>query len=281
MSEHLSQEPTRLLDDPDLDLDLRHDLELARNSPPVAYSLDAGLARFEQTIHGATTLPPGGSLSGLRVLGWFVGAVALLGGVGYLLLDREDEPESSDAIAQVDRSPDRPEPSGATHEVRTEEEPVAVPRSSDASGGPSGLPTSESVTEAQERDGAGDAGTALVQAEGGSPALDAPAPPRPTSKSQPPKPEPAPSTSLADEAKQINAARKALASDPGKALELMEAAEKQFPDGSMIQERRGYAILALVALGRSSEAEQRADAYLKRWPNGPLSRRVREALGRE
>jgi hypothetical protein len=48
----------------------------------------------------------------------------------------------------------------------------------------------------------------------------------------------------------------------------------------MIQERRGYAILALVALGRRSEADQQADAYLERWPNGPLSRRVRDALGR-
>ncbi len=278
MSDPLTQEPTRLLDDPDLDPSLRHDLELARSHAPVAYSVDAGIARFEQTIHGATTIPPGGSVSGLRVVGWFVGAVAVLGGIGFLLLGLGGEAESTgDAIAEVDRVE-------STHTVRTEEEPVAVLRSSDASGGPTPV-VSESVAEAEERDGAGDAGTAPAQSitGGDSPTLDAPTPPRPTSKSHEPKsrPEPpSPKPSLADEAAQINAARKALASNPSKTLALMEAAEHEFPDGSMVQERRGYAILALVALGRSFEADERADAYLKRWPKGPLSRRVRDALGR-
>ena len=167
MSELQTSEPTRLLDDPDLDPGLRHDLELARAHAPVAYSVDAGLARFEGAIHGATTIPPGGSVSGLRVLGWFVGAVALLGGAGYLLFGPDQAPDQTDAIAQVDRGSE-------PNTVRTEEEPVAVPRSSEASERPSGPLVSESAAEAGNRDGAGNAGAALVQPEGGSPARDAP-----------------------------------------------------------------------------------------------------------
>ena len=36
MSDPLTQEPTRLLDDPDLDPDLRHDLEIASQHAPIA-----------------------------------------------------------------------------------------------------------------------------------------------------------------------------------------------------------------------------------------------------
>jgi hypothetical protein len=277
MTDPLSTEPTRLLDDPDLDPSLRHDLELARVHSPIAYSVDAGLARFEQAIHGASTMPPGGSIAGLRVLGWFLGAAVVLGGVGYWLTALRG---GDDQVARADTS-------AAT--VRSEEELVADPPSSDvhenllhAASAAEGPLVHESIAEAGERAGAGDAGTAPTQAEGGSPELDAPAPPRSTSKPARPGPvEPnheAPS--LADEAAQINAARKALASDPSKTLALMQAAEQQFPNGAMIEERRGYTILALVALGRTTEAEAAADAYLERWPKGTLSRRVREALGR-
>jgi hypothetical protein len=270
MSDPLSQEPTRLLDEPDLDPGLRLDLELASKHAPIAYSVDAGLARFEQTIHGATTLPPGGSVAGLRVLGWFLGAVVLIGGAGYVVAESVRDPASNDAVGQVAQ---------ASTKVRTEEEPVAVPLSSDVR--ENHLLAHESIAEAEARDGALDAGTAPAQAEGGSPALDAPEPPRSTSKPSKPAADDEPeAASLADEAAQINAGRKALASDPAKTLELMQAAEQQFPDGSMIQERRGYTILALVALGRTADAEPLADAYLERWPNGPLSRRVRDAMGR-
>ena len=276
MSDPLTQEPTRLLDDPDLDPGLRHDLEIASQQAPIAYSVDAGLERFQQAIHGATTVPPGGSISGLRVLGWFLGAAVLIGGLSYLLSDlvgdlRDPDP-GHDKVVQA---------AHAATQVRTEEELVAVPRSSDARDVPAGTLARESVAEAEVRDGAGDAGTASAQSEGDSPTLDAPEPPRPISKPSKSTSEPDdPETSLADEAAQINAARKALASDPAKSLALMEAAEQQFPNGAMIQERRGYTILALVALGRTDDAEALADAYLQRWPNGTLSRRVRDAVER-
>jgi hypothetical protein len=165
----------------------------------------------------------------------------------------------------------------AEADLKHEDMPVAGSTSSRA------REPGDPVAEAGQQARVGDAGAALAQPVGGDPVLDAPAPPRPdtTHPVAPADPvQPPPSSSLASEAAQINAARKALDGDPAKTLELMQAAEQQSPDGAMIQERRGYAILALVGLGRTAEAEQQADAYLERWPNGPLSRRVRDALGR-
>ncbi len=76
----------------------------------------------------------------------------------------------------------------------------------------------------------------------------------------------------------IDAARKSLAEDPAHTLELTEQAAERFPAGAMIEERRGYAILALITLDRP-KAEQLASEYLERWPKGPLARRIRDGLG--
>jgi hypothetical protein len=265
----MNQPPVRLLDDPAIADALRHDLELASNHAPLHYDVEAGLARFEKSVVGSKLSSTSGA--SLRVLGWVIGATVLLGGAfgAASVMSQDAAPRTTLAMS----------PSADLH---TQDAPVAGPTSSGTR--EPGAPVAEAG-----QAGVGDAGAAIVQPAGGNPALDEPTPPRPDtthpvdepSDSKPgstPKPEPEPS--LADEATQINAARQALASDPAKTLALMEAAEKQFPNGAMIQERRGYAILALVALGRTTEAEQQADAYLERWPNGPLSRRVRDALGR-
>jgi hypothetical protein len=199
------------------------------------------------------------------VLGWIVGATVLLGGAfgAAELMRRDDAPRITAAMTPPKDT-----------DLRSEDAPVAGLMSSHA------REPGEPVAEAGQQARVGDAGAALAQPEGGDPALDAPTPPRPATTHPVPV---APTHSLADEADeamQINAARQALADDPATTLALMQAAEQQFPNGAMIQERRGYAILALVGLGRTAEAEQQANAYLERWPNGPLSRRVRDALGR-
>jgi hypothetical protein len=259
----LNQTPIRLLEDPAVTDALRRDLQLASSHAPITFDIEAGLARFEQARFGTKLNSTSSTvMSGMRVLGWLVGATVLLGGVmGAADLMRQDDAPRITAAMTPPKDID----------LRSEDAPVA------------GLPSShahepgEPVAEAGQQAGVGDAGAALAQPEGGDPALDAPTPPRPAT-THPVTTPPAPS--MADEAAQINAARKALADDPATTLALMQAAEQLFPDGAMIQERRGYAILALVGLGRTAEAEQQADAYLERWPNGPLSRRVRDALGR-
>jgi hypothetical protein len=258
------QIPIRLLDDPSLLASdggwdaLRRDLELASNHAPITFDVEAGLARFEQARLATKLDSTAGS--SLRVLGWVVGATVLIGGAlgAAGLIGQEDAPRIFAAMTPVNDT-----------DLRIEGGPVAGPASSHA------RPPGEPVAEAGPSARVGDAGAALAQPEGGDPALDVPKPPRPAT-THPVTPAP----SLADEAAQINAGRNALDDDPAATLALLQAAEQQFPNGAMIQERRGYAILALVALGRRSEADQQADAYLERWPNGPLSRRVRDALGR-
>lgn len=259
------QSPIRLLEDPALSDALRRDLELASSHAPIAFDVDAGLARFEQARLG--TKLNGAAGSGVRVLAWVVGATVLLGGAfgAARLMQQDDAPRITAAMAPPKDT-----------DLRSEDAPVAGLTSSHA------REPGEPVAETGQQARVGDAGAALAQPEGGDPALDAPKPPRPAA-THPDTTLPVagpPTPSLADEAAQINAARKALADDPATTLALMQAAEQQFPNGAMIQERRGYAILALVALGRTAEAQEQADAYLERWPNGPLSRRVRDALGR-
>ena len=269
----LNQPPLRLIHDPAALADpalagVRHDLELASNHAPLHYDVEAGLARFEQAMVGTKLATASGAT--LRVLGWVVATSVLLGGsIGAAkLMQESDAPRITAAMTPP-------------QDLHTQDAPVA---------GPASLGTrepGEPVAEAGQPAGFGDAGAAIVQPEGGDPALDVPTPPRPDTihpaikPSSKPEPTPAPTPEPElDEAAQINAARKALASDPAKTLALMQAAEQQFPNGVMIQERRGYTILALMALGRTAEAEQQANAYLERWPNGPLSHRVREAVGR-
>lgn len=251
------QIPIRLLEDPAVTDALRRDLELASSHAPITFDVEAGLARFEQARFG--TKLNGAAASSLRVLAWVVGASVLIGGAlgAAGLLQQDDAPRITAAMTPPKDT-----------DLHREDAPEAgvTPAHAHEPGEP--------VAETGHQDRVGDVGAGLAQPEGGDPALDASKPPRPATDPVDPTP------SLADEAVQINAARKALADDPAKTLALMQAAEQQFPNGAMIQERRGYAILALVALGRTAEAEQQADAYLERWPNGPLSRRVKDALGR-
>jgi len=260
-----NQSPIRLLEDPAVSDALRRDLELASSHAPITFDVEAGLARFEQARFGTKLNSTAGS--SLRVLAWVIGATVLLGGAfgAASLIGQDDAGRISSTAVPGAMTPPK------DTDLRSEDGRVAGLTSSLA------REPGEPVAEAGHPARVGDAGAALAQPEGGDPALDAPKPPRPATTH--PVTEP-PTPSLADEAAQINAARKALADDPAKALALMQAAEQQFPNGAMIQERRGYAILALVALGRTQEAVEQADAYLERWPNGPLSRRVRDALGR-
>jgi hypothetical protein len=274
MTEPFTHDPTRLIHGAG---DLGRDLELAR-ATRVDYAIDAGLARFEATLAGASTLPAGGTVAGFAVLRWFLAASGALGigVVAWLLVsgDPQVEPRGQ-ALAEVPASAEFRSEDGKVAEIDSTTPAVGSDASSVADIEPEPTPGSdarESVAEIQQPDGDGKLG-AFVRSDGGEPAGQLAASPRPASKSSPAI-EPA-----VEEAKLIDAARKALAEDPAHALELTEEVAKRFPTGAMVQERRGYAILALLALDRHAEAEQQADEYLERWPKGPLSRRIREGLG--
>ena len=258
MKEAQIHAPQRLLDDPQLGAALRQDLELAHAHAPLDYDVGSGLARFEQSLAaGATPATVGGAALGVRVLAWFMGGSILLAsavGAGVLLDQAEARAKRTPVVVEpvIDREVSRPgdEVAGRSLVATTSNEVASA-----AVEAPAPEPTADAPA-------SGEKGGARADTS-----------PRPNSKLAD-----QPVGSLADEAKRINAARKALENDPSKALQIVEATAKQYPDGAMIQEREGYAVLALTALGRASEAKIRGQRYLERWPNGTLARRVRDAL---
>jgi hypothetical protein len=80
------------------------------------------------------------------------------------------------------------------------------------------------------------------------------------------------------EAKLVAKARGNLVREPAQALALAEEAERDFPRGQLVEERRALAIRALVALGRLDEANARAEAFLAEYGRGAHAAAVRRAL---
>jgi len=84
--------------------------------------------------------------------------------------------------------------------------------------------------------------------------------------------------SLEREMRMLAVAQRVLHSDPSRALRLARQGEREFPDTMFTQERRHVLLLALIELGRMDEARRLAGPYLKQYPKGPFSDRVRRAL---
>ncbi len=100
------------------------------------------------------------------------------------------------------------------------------------------------------------------------------------------RPIPAPSAQPSDkrelikrEIAQLGEARSALSANPARALELAEGGHVEFRGGMLHQEREAVAIFALQQLGRSSAAKSRGSAFLRAYPAGPFSARVRAITG--
>lgn len=83
---------------------------------------------------------------------------------------------------------------------------------------------------------------------------------------------------LEREMRMLKVAQANLSTNPARALSLARKGEQEFADSMFAQERQHVLILALVELGRLDEARRRAADYLKRYPRGPFSDRVRKAL---
>ncbi len=89
-----------------------------------------------------------------------------------------------------------------------------------------------------------------------------------------------PSVAIDDEteAHLLQRARSAVGADPGAALSLAAEHARRFPGGGLAQEREIIAITALVALGRTPEAQARATTLLQRFPGSAYRGRL-ESLG--
>jgi len=98
-----------------------------------------------------------------------------------------------------------------------------------------------------------------------------PSPPVPVVKDLP---------ALWDEPRLIERARKALASEPRRALTLTQEHQRRFPSGALAVERDVIALEALARSGQTVEAVRRARAFEARYPKSIHLPRVRALLAR-
>ncbi|MBL8740302.1 MAG: hypothetical protein JNK04_04380 [Myxococcales bacterium] len=83
------------------------------------------------------------------------------------------------------------------------------------------------------------------------------------------------SSSVADEARILEDAEKALArGDADGALRLLDQHQRAHPGGVMSQERAAERVFALCAAGRTRDAEAAAASYLQKYPASPLAKSV-------
>jgi hypothetical protein len=83
---------------------------------------------------------------------------------------------------------------------------------------------------------------------------------------------------LQREMDELMRAKRALSGNPKLALELAERGQREFRQSLLHEEREHVLLLALIGVGRVSEAERRAAPYLAKHPDSPFARRVRAAL---
>lgn len=115
-----------------------------------------------------------------------------------------------------------------------------------------------------------------------APVVLAPAPAPTPESAAAPTPEPAPSLStstLREEARLLEGARAALASDPSEALRKVTEHASQFPAGALRTERELLRIEALVRAGRRGEAQNLRIAFLAQDASVAHTRRLRSIFG--
>lgn len=91
------------------------------------------------------------------------------------------------------------------------------------------------------------------------------------------------SAAVWDEPQLIERARKALATEPRRALALAQEHQRRFPVGALSLEREVIVIEALARSGQTSEARRRALSFESRYPKSihlPRIRALRERLAR-
>ncbi len=262
------REPTRLIEDDGEDAALRLDLTRASDNR-VDYDVAAGVAAFETSLAGApppgleaSVTPSAAGLTGGKVMLIVVGLAAAVG-VGVVGLGGDTD-EPAPVVAQqaapsesADSRPALvPEPKPEIAEPRVPEPPtpaVATPQP-DLDDGPVPKPELAPKTKPVRR--------------------------RPGKTKPSPSEQPAPAVDqLEAEMAATNKARRALAGNPSRALQLAREADRTFAGGLFSEQRAGIATLALFALGKDAEATKAAERYLRKYPKGTYADKVRSRRG--
>lgn len=258
------RDPVRMVEDETEGDSLRVDLQRA-SAHEVEYDVAAGAVAFEASLVGAPppgleASVPGGAAGGGVAAGKLAlvvfGVVAAVG-IGVALISTEptaaQQPQREAAAQPLDVRPAVvPDP----------------PRSAVA------VPALEAEPEA-EREAEPEAKPEVATDSGHRPARPKPKP-KPVAKTKAPKPPPAVDR-LRAEMEATDRARKALSSDPAKALKLAHQADRSFSDGLFAEQRAGIATLALFAMG-SEKATTAGERYLRKHPRGTYADKVRARL---
>jgi hypothetical protein len=85
--------------------------------------------------------------------------------------------------------------------------------------------------------------------------------------------------SLGEQARELEAARRLVASNPGGALELLRRHNQQYRISVLDEERRLFTIEALSRLGRGAEAQAELDALRRSYPRSAHLSRAERLLG--
>jgi hypothetical protein len=109
------------------------------------------------------------------------------------------------------------------------------------------------------------------------PAL-APDPPSLPRSPSPLRRKPSAAPSEREEYMQLASVRALAARDPAAALAAAAEGDRLYPNGILRQEREAIAIDSLARIGRRDEAARRAEAFLRSYPNGPFSERMKQIV---
>lgn len=90
---------------------------------------------------------------------------------------------------------------------------------------------------------------------------------------------PEPSSDAIDEMRAIAHARNLIAQDPAAALQALEVIRREHPLGYFGEERRALTIFALARSGNQALAREHAMSFVRAYPNGPFTDKVRATVG--
>lgn len=265
-------EPRRLIDDPETPESAREGLrETAEAAEP--YDVDAGLRRLTAVLAagGATAASgtaaaatAGSSLGKIGLAVALAGALAGGGGLVYQVWGPGPEDDRGATPVEVDPAPAIPDESAVGTE-RSEEAPSASE------------PASGEVEASEPENDPLAAGSEASEPENDPEAASTEAPARERARGSAGAPASvSASDRLREETLHLARVRSALERSPREALRLAREGQQRFPDGVFEEERRALIVMALDRSGQRDRARRAAIAFIERYPNGPLTTRVRE-----